>query len=551
MRVDILVKEGNLIKLIEVKAKSYNPDGSFLTGKGTIVAKWKPYLYDVAFQKYVAKKAFPDFEITPYLLLVDKTKEASIDGLNQRFIIQKKNGRVHVQINSNIYSEDLGNSILNSVDVTNELETIFSNKQDNFENLISKFEQAYIADEILFNGVGSKCSKCEFHASSRQLEQGCLSGYQKCWKEFIGLTDADLKKPLVNSIWYFLKKDKLISEGRYFQKDVTDDDLGLKQSLHNGLSRTQRQRLQIQKSITADQSIFLLKAELKLEMEKWQYPLHFIDFETTTVAIPFNTGRRPYEQIAFQFSHHVVNSDHSITHQGEWINTQAGYFPNFEFVRQLKGQLENDNGSIFRYSAHENNILCAIVKQLENSDEPDKDELCEWIKSITKSTSSSKDIWQGERNMVDLLDMVVKYYYHVSMEGSNSIKTVLPAILNTSEYLKEKYSQPIYGIEIPSYNFNNQVWIQLEEDGLVRNPYEHLPAIFEGIDFELLDTFTGLENAELNDGGAAMMAYAKMQFSEITNEEREHITNALLRYCELDTMAMVMIWEAWNDWINN
>ena len=48
---------------------------------------------------------------------------------------------------------------------------------------------------------------------------------------------------------------------------------------------------------------------------------------------------------------------------------------------------------------------------------------------------------------------------------------------------------------------------------------------------------------ELRDGGAAMMAYAYLQFGDLHAEQRELIRKALLRYCELDTMAMVMIWE--------
>ena len=49
-------------------------------------------------------------------------------------------------------------------------------------------------------------------------------------------------------------------------------------------------------------------------MDKWKFPLNFIDFETSMSALPFNKGRRPYEQIAFQFSHHTVNEDGIIRH---------------------------------------------------------------------------------------------------------------------------------------------------------------------------------------------------------------------------------------------
>ncbi len=54
----------------------------------------------------------------------------------------------------------------------------------------------------------------------------------------------------------------------------------------------------------------------------------------------------------------------------------------------------------------------------------------------------------------------------------------------------------------------------------------------------------------MNNGGAALTAYGRMQFSEMTEHEREELSNALLRYCELDTMAMVMIFEAWREMIN-
>jgi hypothetical protein len=40
--------------------------------------------------------------------------------------------------------------------------------------------------------------------------------------------------------------------------------------------------------------------------------------------------------------------------------------------------------------------------------------------------------------------------------------------------------------------------------------------------------------------------YAKMQFMSMTPEENELVAQGLLKYCELDTLAMVMIWEYWN-----
>lgn len=42
-----------------------------------------------------------------------------------------------------------------------------------------------------------------------------------------------------------------------------------------------------------------------------------------------------------------------------------------------------------------------------------------------------------------------------------------------------------------------------------------------------------------------MVAYARLQFEKIGDEERRRLEGALLKYCELDTLAMVMIWQAW------
>src|SRR5690606_8555304 len=103
---------------------------------------------------------------------------------------------------------------------------------------------------------------------------------------------------------------------------------------------------------------------LKNEMITWKYPLHFIDFETIKPAIPFHKGESPYHDIAFQFSHHVMYENGEIEHVGQYINTQIGKNPNLDFIRALKNELDNDQGTIFRYAAHENTYLNKIYQQL-------------------------------------------------------------------------------------------------------------------------------------------------------------------------------------------
>ena len=221
---------------------------------------------------------------------------------------------------------------------------------------------------------------------------------------------------------------------------------------------------------------------------------------------------------------------------------QAGYFPNFDFVRALKKALSNDDGTVFKYATYENTVLNSIEKQLLNSNEPDIEELIAFIHTVTNDKNNRQ---AGERDMIDLCDIIKKYYYNPLTNGSNSIKYVLPAILNTSKPLQKKYGNPIYGTErIKSMNFSNQTWIQRDENGKVKDPYKLLHNIYNGnIDINADDEDFGDPNNAVANGGAAMAAYNEIQFASTTSERRQELQKQLLRYCELDTLAMVMVYE--------
>jgi hypothetical protein len=552
IRADIVKKQGNKIQLIEVKAKSYDAyKQPFIGQRGGIDSKWRPYLYDIAFQKYVVQHAYPEFEVSAYLMLSDKNKPATVEGLNQLFRIYEQDGRYRVIKPSGICTEELGTPILTAINIDDIIDRIYTQESPAFEPLVLQLASSYKEDVKIVTAIGGHCVKCEFNPEDLTIQKGYQSGFIECWIQ-AGVSPESLKKPLTTSLWNSRKKDELIKSGKHWLGQITPEDLApaskKKEEPVSWLTPLDRQVLQIDKAVQQDANHFLNIEGLRNEISSWKFPLHFIDFETTAVAIPFNAGRKPFEQIAFQFSHHIFYANGSVEHKDEWINTEVGKFPNFEFLRALKAALENDDGTIFRYAAHENSILNAIYRQLKDSTEADRNELCAWIKTITKATGSSTEKWEGPRNMVDLHQLVLRYYYNPQMKGSNSIKQVLPAILNSSEYLKQKYSQPIYGSAIRSLNFQNQVWIVYDQKGIVVNPYKLLPSIHANIDNELLDEMFLDEEAGIMDGGAAMMAYAKMQFSEMTNQERQRVQGALLRYCELDTLAMVMIYEAWNEW---
>ena len=558
IRADIVEKRGNTVNLLEVKSKSFdgNDCGEMLTKKGFLNSDWKEYCYDVAFQKYVINMAYPDYDVHAYLMFADKNKVATIDGLNQKFELKSaEDDRTTIEIIGDVTKAGLGEEILIRVCVDDIIDKIYQgtdsqNPSDKtFTEYIHFLADNYENDEKIAVPIHKDCKKCEYKTSHEQELQGKLSGLRECWSHQLGWKAEMFELPLVLDIWDFRNKQKLMDAGVYLMRDVKENDISdIKPSSDGKLTRTQRQWLQVTKTVNKDYEPYVNIDGLRQEFKSFVYPLHFIDFETSMVAIPFNIGRRTYEQLAFQYSHHIVTSNYKIEHKGQYLCGIKGMFPNFEFLRNLKAELENDRGSVFRYAPHENTVMNQIMTQLQDTNidiVPDKQDLIEFIKSITHGANH-----QGERDMIDLWKLVKNYYYHPSMRGSNSLKDVLPAVLNSSGYIQSKYSKPIYGknSEIKSLNFDDG-WIWIKKDkGTIINPYELLPPLFEGIDDEKIENF--FMRSDIHEGGAAMTAYARMQFASITDLERDSIIKGLLKYCELDTLAMVMVWEYWHDIIS-
>lgn len=543
IRTDVLVKQGNKVRLIEVKAKSFDStaESELLTAKGKVNGTWKPYLYDLAFQKHVVQKSHPNWEVSAYLMMADKSKKATVDGLNQLFRIADNNKRTGIDCLVDSLDE-VGESVLGELHVDEVLDRIYQDEDRviesmSFYEMLESFSDHYYRDEKFKWPIGWQCKTCEFKNSER-TGANLISGFEECWKEQMNFVDNDFNKPNIFEIWNLRNGAKILESGRFFLEDVTEEDIGMNTKA-DGLSTQHRQWLQVEKTLELDQigkaDFYLDKENLQLIMNEWVYPLHFIDFETSGAALPFTKGRRPYEQVAFQFSHHRVNDDGSIEHAAEYINAEPGEFPNFDFVRALKKSLGNDEGSVFKYATHENSILNAVYVQLCDSDEPDKEELKEFIRLITNSNDSVAETWKGKRDMIDLCGLVRKYFYHPYMKGSNSIKSVLPTVLRISDALQQKYSQPIGQINLTSKHFSDEhIWL----DGEEVDPYASLP------DMDL----TGVEKSisqlkSIRDGGAALTAFGKIQYTNMSEIERELIRESLLKYCELDTLAMVMIWE--------
>jgi len=555
IRVDLLRKDKNSLTIYEVKSKSWGYEGvddqefrvfikeykrGLNKGKRVIDPNWKFYMYDIAFQRYVVKNLFPEMEVKTNLVLADKLTKTSREGLNQFFKIENKEGRKSVKVKDDLHISELGRLPLKTVNVDQVCDFIESQETQgkSFENYINHLSNIYKKNIREWKSIDHDCFKCQYRNDSIF---GLKSGFHECFANSGFKIDKESK--LVERLWKGTKKETDL--GNFFMNQVNEEDY-LKKDFEdaNGMSSTYRQFIQIKKD-KENYNTPYYHDYLKDVILSFEKPYHFIDFETSAVAIPFHKNRFPYESVAFQYSYHLLDQD-KIEHKGEYINTNIE-FPNYEFLRSLKNEFStNLKGTIFRYHNHENTILNKIYIQLLNESSiefPDRNELIDFIKEISQPTQINKGEWKPTKNnMVDLYKLILSLYYSPYSKGSNSIKHILPSVINDSSFLKSKYSKPIYGTnQIPSKNFINHSWLNEKE----LDPYKSLPPVFSNIN----DNYIGFVNGQnlsfntLNDGGAAMTAYAYLQFGDIDSNLRESIRKSLLKYCELDTMAMVMIFE--------
>ncbi len=547
IRADILRKTQAGIELYEVKSKGYSEsdDGDFTTASG-IASAWLSYVRDVAFQKHVIAKAFPGTLVKAFLFLPDKGRRAPSDGL------AAKAAAAMADSNVALGDEDLTAPVMRAVSVDGVCDRVLCDRYTlgdrslSFEDFVATLAEHYRDDRKFQAPLSPACLTCEFDASPFALAVGEKSGKRECWTNLLGWTAEDFEKPLAFEICGLsaARKKTLLDERRLHMAELKPADIDPRDDGKPGLSLSQRQWLQVTKCVNEDGSSHLDRDNLRAEMAGWRFPLHFIDFETCRSAIPFHLGSRPLDLVAFQFSHHVMHADGSVEHAGEFLCTQHGASPNAAFVAALRDQIGGDDGAILHYAPHEVSTLRSLAGQIRSRQEEigNSLELLAFINAITPTGDR-----EPTRQVVDLCRLVKRFYYAPSMGGSNSIKDVLPAILRESEFLRRKYSRPIYGAAggIPSRNFSDMAWVD-QTDGNVRDPYLLLPAIGGGA--PKVANGNGKYMKMLRNGGAAMQAYADLVLYDWSDDRRQAVQQALLRYCELDTLAMVFIVEAWREW---
>lgn len=297
-------------------------------------------------------------------------------------------------------------------------------------------EQLLVANNILLKKeipsieIGTQCSKfygCDYESY--------------CWKAF-------------DNVEYPVTSISRIGERLYdlIEKNILDI-----RNIPENFPLTANQHIQV--STIKNTSTIFNKKEVKQFLNHIEYPVYFFDFETIATAIPLFDNSRPYQQIPFQYSLHIKKNKTSVIEHFEFLGDGKND-PRKDLIEQLIVQI-GKKGTILCYNK---SFEIGRLNDLANAFPEYSEKILEIIVRI-----------------VDLIEPFrSKNVYHWQMNGSASIKSVLPAFIPELSY----------------------------------------------------------KDLEIQEGGSASQAY--LNLLEKTNEvEIEKTRKALLKYCERDTIAMV------------
>jgi len=209
------------------------------------------------------------------------------------------------------------------------------------------------------------------------------------------------------------------------------------------------------------------KTVVKQYLNSLTYPLCFFDFETFQQPVPPFDGTKPYQKIPFQYSLHVIEEKGAKLNHYEYL-AEPGTDPREEIARGLISQIPKDATVLVYHKPFETEILNNFKS---------------WFPKYAKKLDAIID------NIVDLKEpFSQRVAYHWKMQGSASLKAVLPAFIPEMTY----------------------------------------------------------EGMEVSHGGEAQEAYFTMQELE-DPKGLGRLRKALLEYCRQDTLAMVRLLEKLED----
>ncbi len=388
-----LFDQGNMVG---AKAREYYPGGTLVDNKPwdftgalgktrQLLASQTPVIYEAAFE-YMGFYARADiiqyspdtkrwriFEVKSST----KVKPEHYDDVGLQVWIMTKSGLPVEQINVVHLNPacrypDLGD-LFKEVDITNEIREKYLTVQPALYEIMTTIKQPDVPDI----DIGPHCQS--------PTECGFIN---HCWQEKQIPSVSVFNLPGIKN-----RKWELYNEGIIALDDPRLTDLNDLQTRMVECYKTNQR--------------YIDKAAIRNAIAEWQYPLVFLDFETINPAIPRYDGCRPFEQVPFQYSVHILTApDADISHH-EYLHETADD-PRPALIPALLDACGTE-GSIVAYFGK---FEAERIKQLADY-----------------SPQHAAALTQLIERIVDPLPIIRDAVYDNSFAGSFSLKKVAPGLL--------------------------------------------------------------------------------------------------------------------------
>lgn len=504
-RIPILVKEKHKFIIVQVHGKlrkSSEKKALIAPGKKRSTAI---YLVKAAYRADLLLELFPDAELEVHFFFPDKHFRSSVRSLHSTFVKSDPSPSTADQFQKlflNVDATQAVKEVLKSIP-GNVAHASFSglSVNDAFQKIYKKGKRPVSDSANVERHRG--CSSCEYRKSNAQ-ERGC-------WSQHFESPNID---PPRSHVYDLIGHGNqfLTDKEVYYQEEVQILD-GLHTSdlirKHGGAKFTMQQRrnLQILKSKKQKIPLIWLKKDIET-LHSLTFPLHFIDFEAATYAIPMQRGVNPYTPLYFQYSCHTLYKKSSVKHSN-WLQRGSDVEEiHAEFVKNISSIKDIFKGTIIHYSPFEKQALNRLSAAFNKNSMLYSSQI-ELLKRL-----KSGDGKHNPKRFYDLSELIRDYYYNSELEGSLGIKDVLQSVLKTEQKIDE---------------------------------FSVATKLFSGVytpDHSNIDPYRAIQNedSDIMDGAAAMHAWIANKNGLLSPEESITVPHLLENYCKLDSLSMLAVY---------
>ena len=206
---------------------------------------------------------------------------------------------------------------------------------------------------------------------------------------------------------------------------LEDMGIALISDIPKDFKLTSKQKWQVETTKTGERHIE--KEKISSFLESLKYPLYFLDYETFSGVIPAFDGIRPYQQVPFQYSLHVLDSPDAEVEHRKYLHTENTH-PGERLLVKLKEDIGGRGSIIVWNESFEkscNDTLGAMFPSYKDFSSSVNDRIVDLMISFSSGWFVEKDFF-GSASLKNVLPILVPRlsYNDINIHGGNAAQRI-------------------------------------------------------------------------------------------------------------------------------